>query len=395
MQLARLRVLAADLHDLAGELGDPERVGVDLGGDADEEVELHPLPALRVGTFDRGVEVFVGDQLVDHLADTPGAALGGEGEPGAADLLDLAGQADGERVDPQRRERQAHVAAAVLLVDQVGDQAVDAGEVGGGQRGERDFVVAGAAQAVAHHGADLLLRAFAHRPGDHPRLAEPAAPGAAPEHLDVEPVVHHFDERHELVLGVRPVAEIGDRALVDPFGDVGEAGADLGDEGAVVLDRVHGGHVDAGDRGQLPQHPLAGGTAGPLPGRDHLGDLADGLFAVADHEGVDEVGHGLGVERAVPADDDERVLGPAILRPHRDAGEVETLEHVGVDELGGQAEGDDVEGAGVVVGVDREQRHGVGPHLRVHVDPGRVGALRQRVVALVQDLVEDLEPLVG
>ena len=31
----------------------------------------------------------------------------------------------------------------------------------------------------------------------------------------------------------------------------------------------------------------------------------------------------------------------------------------------------------------------------LHVDPGRVGALGDRVVALVEDLVEDLEPLVG
>ena len=79
---------------------------------------------------------------------------------------------------------------------------------------------------------------------------------------------------------------------------------------------------------------------------DHLGDLADRLFAVADHEGVDEVGHGLGVERAVPTDDHERVLGAAVLGPHRHAGEVEALEHVGVHELGGEAEGEHVEVAG-------------------------------------------------
>ena len=39
----------------------------------------------------------------------------------------------------------------------------------------------------------------------------------------------------------------------------------------------------------------------------HLGDLADDLLAVADHERVDEVGQRLGVERAVPAGEDERV----------------------------------------------------------------------------------------
>ena len=48
-----------------------------------------------------------------------------------------------------------------------------------------------------------------------PGLAEPAAARAAAEDLDVQAVVHDLDERHELVLRVRPVGEVGDRALVD------------------------------------------------------------------------------------------------------------------------------------------------------------------------------------
>ena len=132
-----------------------------------------------------------------------------------------------------------------------------------------------------------------------------------------------------------------------------------------------------------------------LPRRDDRGDLADGLFAVADHERVDEVGHGLGVERAVATGQHDRVLRPTVLGPHGHAREVEALEHVRVHQLGGEAEGEDVELTGVVVGVDREQRHRVGPHRVGHVDPGRVGAFGQGVVAFVQDLVQDLEPLVG
>ena len=93
VQLACFVYLPADAHDLAGEVGDAERVLVHLGGHADEEVELHPPPALRVRALDRGVQVVVGDELVDHLADPPRAALGREREAGAADLLDLAGDA--------------------------------------------------------------------------------------------------------------------------------------------------------------------------------------------------------------------------------------------------------------------------------------------------------------
>ena len=52
--------------------------------------------------------------------------------------------------------------------------------------------------------------------------------------------------------------------------------------------------------------------------------------------------------------------------------------------------------AGRVVGVDREERDADDrAHLRGQVEPGRVGALGERVVAFVEDLVEDLQPLVG
>ena len=89
------------------------------------------------------------------------------------------------------------------------------------------------------------------------------------------------------------------------------------------------------------------------------------------------------------------MLGATVLGSDRDAGEVEALEHVGVHELGGEPEGHHVEAAGVVVGVDREQRHRGAPHLGRHVQPGRVGAFGERIVAFVEDLVQDLEPLVG
>ena len=104
---------------------------------------------------------------------------------------------------------------------------------------------------------------------------------------------------------------------------------------------------------------------------------------------------GSGLNAQCPPTTTERVLGTAVLGPHRHAGEVEALEHVGVHELGGEAEGEHVEVGGRVVGVDREERHARGAHLRGHVEPRRVAAFGHRVVAFVQDLVEDLEPLVG
>jgi hypothetical protein len=47
------------------------------------------------------------------------------------------------------------------------------------------------------------------------------------------------------------------------------------------------------------------------------------------------------------------------------------------------------------MGVDGEERHPGGAELGLQVGPGRVGTLGDCVVALVEDLVQDLEPLVG
>ena len=66
----------------------------------------------------------------------PGAGLGGEGEAGAAGLLDLGRDADGEGVDPQATAGDTDdVAAADGVVDRGRrTTSLDAGEVGGRQR---------------------------------------------------------------------------------------------------------------------------------------------------------------------------------------------------------------------------------------------------------------------
>ena len=265
---------------------------------------------------------------------------------------------DGERVDPQRRQREADVAAALLLVHEAGDEAVDPREVGGRERRERDLVVAGAAQAVAHHRAHLVGGALADGPGDHPGLAEAAAAGAAAEHLDVEAVVHHLDERHELLLRVGPLGEVGDGALVDAVGHVAEPRAHLGDERAVVVDLVH-------RRARRRRGSSASSRSTPSravrPERFHapttsvISPTASSPSPITKASTKSAIGSGLNAQW--PPTIDERVLRAALLGPHRHAGEVEALEHVRVDELGGEAEGEHVEAAGVVVGVDREERH--------------------------------------
>ena len=161
-----------------------------------------------------------------------------------------------------------HLAAAGGVVDDALHHALDAGEVGGRQAGQRHLVVAGAAQPVGHHRAHLLGGALAHRAGDHARLAEAAAPGAAPEHLDVQPVVHHLGERHELVAGVGPVGR-GRRSCASrpARGRRGSGGVTARMVAPLVGDLVHRRDVHALDVGQLAQDGLAAalGAARRLP----------------------------------------------------------------------------------------------------------------------------------
>ena len=135
-------------------------------------------------------------------------------------------------------------------------------------------------------------------------------------------------------------------------------------------------------------------TAG-LPGRHGGVDLADHLLAVAQHDEVEEVGQGLRVVGGVTTGADQRVRSGPIRRPDGHAGQIDAVQDVRVDELGGEVERDDVELVGGAVRVDREQREALAAQDLFEVGPGGVGALGEGVVTLVEDLVEDLEALVG
>ena len=303
-----LGVLLPDLDDVACEFGDAEGVLIHLGRQSDEEVQLHPPPTLRIRALDRRIQILFGDELVDDLTQPPRTTLGRKGQSGASHFLDLAGDADRERVDAQRRQRHTDVAAPDLVIHQIRDEVVDPTEVGARQGRERDFVVARAAQAVRNHAPHLLGGALAHRPRDHPGLTEPTPSRATSEQLDIESVVDDLDQRDKLFFRVRPIGEVRNRALVHHGRNVGVTRRHRPKRGTVELHRVHRRHVDTGDRGQGAKEadPSARTTAA-LPRPDAFCHLSDGFFAVADHKGVNEVRHRFRVERRVAASNDQWV----------------------------------------------------------------------------------------
>ena len=126
------------------------------------------------------------------------------------------------------------------------------------------------------------------------------------------------------------------------LGHAGVARRDRSQPRPLIGHVVHRRHVHPGHRRQVAQDALARArrSATRLPLADDLGDLADHLFAVADDEDVDEVGQGLGVERAVTAGHDQRVLRAPVGGPYGHTRQIDAVEDVGVDELGGDVEGE-------------------------------------------------------
>ncbi len=282
----------------------------------------------------------------------------------------------------------------------VGEALGDVGDlrvVRGGEGEEADLLEAGRLQALVDHVADAGDGTLAHRAGDHAGLAEAAAAGAAAEDLHRHALVDGLGERDEGLLGVGPLVEVHDGVLADPPRDAGAVGHDAGDTAVgEVLDVVETGDVDPAGLRQAQQQLLASaGAALGLPGADDRGDLQDGLLAVADDRAVDEVGDRLRVEGGVAAGQHDRVVDAAVLGLQRDAREVQGGQHVGVAQLRGEGEAEDVERLHRAVAVDGELRDGVLPHQRLQVRPDAVGALGEDALLLVQHLVEDHDALVG
>ncbi len=71
-------------------------------------------------------------------------------------------------------------------------------------------------------------------------------------------------------------------------------------------------NVDARDLGQEPEQVLPR-RGGALPARHRVADLVDDLLALADDEGVEEIGHRLRIVGAGSAAEDERIVPAAIL----------------------------------------------------------------------------------
>ncbi len=153
--------------------------------------------------------------------------------------------------------------------------------------------------------------------------------------------------------------------------------------------------VDAFNAGPHFQKQFTVARSGILPCEPGAGQFEHHLFAVADHDRIEKIGHRLRVAGARAAGDDQGVAGIAIAGERRDPGKFEHGEDVGVVQLVQQAEADDVEPVERGLGLQREEG---GPPL-----PQPVFQIRRRgehplgrdLGLPVEDVIQDLHAEVG
>ena len=189
--------------------------------------------------------------------------------------------------------------------------------IGTGQAEHPDFVETGAFDAAIDHVGDSGGGPLAHRPGDHARLAEPAAAGAAAEDFHTHAFVDGFRDRHHRLFRIRPLVEVHQSVLADLPRHAGGVRANLVDLTVwAVFDVVERRHIHLPGGGQGAQQSVAAVWAAlAFPVRDQFADPQHRLLTVTKHRSVDERGQRFGVEGRVTAHQHQRIVDVTIRRP--------------------------------------------------------------------------------
>ena len=157
---------------------------------------------------------------------------------------------------------------------------------------------------------------------------------------------------------------------------------------------VQGGHIHTAKGGQA-LHAFFAGFAGFLPLQDGAVHLDNGLLAVADHEGVNEIRQGLGVEGAGPAGHHDGIPLSALLPQKRYAAELQHGQDVGIAHFILQGEAHHVkfiQGAAVFQG---KQRYVFLLHQGHHIHPGHADPLAQTPGLVVNNRIKNLHTQMG
>ena len=381
------------LNDFIYQLRNAQHIFVGLRGKSQHEIKLDVAPAARKGPGAGGEDFLLLQILVDHIPKALGACLRCKGQTAFADGLKLFHQLPGEIIRPQGGHGKADAVPGAVR-NQLVRQFLQAPVIGGGKAGKGNFIVAGIVHNLHRLAVEHLRTLLAHRAAAEACLAEPAAPDAAPENLQIGPVVDDFRGGNDHSGG-----EIGGiQILDDSLGDHRRCAlTDLhGGKGAVrvILRGIEARHIDAIDLGHLPEEFLLA-PSGILRFLIKGNDFHSDVFSLADGEKVDEIRQGLRVEGTNATGKNHVFQTVTIFGMQGDTSQIQHIENIGIGHLIADGEGDHVKIRHRVLAFQSPQGQMVFAHLLLHIPPRGKHPLAPHPVHSVHHTVENPHSHIG
>ena len=187
-------LLKLPLH-LPCQLRNGKHILICFAGKPDHKIQLHLFPSVFKGCAHRMEQVFFRNAFVDHIPHPLAAGFRRKSQPAFTNRLHLFRHIHAEGVDAQAG--QGHADFPIFKVcNHFIQERPQTGIVSRAQRYKRNLLIAGIVHLLMGNLAKHLRPPLPYRTVHHARMAEPAAPAAAPEHLQHDPVVDDLPERH-------------------------------------------------------------------------------------------------------------------------------------------------------------------------------------------------------
>ena len=271
-----------------------------------------------------------------------------------------------------------------------GEELGQPGVIARGQGGQGEFLISRGFTERAALTVDGIHRFFPDRTVEETRLAEPAAPDTAAENLAHGPVMDDVEERDDEGFGIVGGVEIPDDPLAHP-GRGAVRRRDRGDGAVIVIGHVvQGGDVHPFDpRRRFEERPFR--EIRPLHRAVELQQLSIDLFPLSQGEQIDEIGERFRIAGAGSPRHHDRARVAPFLRPDRQAGEIQHIEHGGKAHFVLQREADEIEFPDRIPALDPEQGDLL-PHEGFHIRVGRKHPLAPHILHGIEKAIQDFHP---
>lgn len=164
-------------------------------GKACHKVQLDVFPAQGEGVFNGFCNALFGEVLVDDVSQALGSGLGRNGKTGFTDTFDQFHELGCQFFRPDGRQADG-IALALAQQQKFFHQCRQLRIISGAQREQGDIRVARVCQRCLGDFKKIFQASFPHRPVNHSRLAESAAPGTSPGDFQAQTVMDRFSKGH-------------------------------------------------------------------------------------------------------------------------------------------------------------------------------------------------------